>query len=160
MYEQSQRPANFGRFTFLDPRAETFYREWDDAAAQTVALLRAEAGRAPYDRLLIDLVGELSTRSETFRQLWAAHDVREHRAGVRSVRHPVVGDPELGCEGMELTNDRGLLLIAYAPTDQPSEDGLRLLASWSVADAVTTGEPFDRPRARHLHLTYVLPGSR
>jgi len=50
MYLQPQRPANFGRFVFLDPRARTFYRDWADAAQQTVALLRTEAGRAPHDR--------------------------------------------------------------------------------------------------------------
>ena len=51
MYVQPQRPANFGRFLFLDPRAQAFYLDWADAAQQTVALLRAEAGRAPYDRV-------------------------------------------------------------------------------------------------------------
>ena len=51
MYVQPQRPVNFGRFVFLDPRAETFYRDWDVAADQTVALLRGEAGRASRDRV-------------------------------------------------------------------------------------------------------------
>ncbi len=40
-----------------------------------VALLRAEAGRNPYDRALSDLIGELSTRSAEFRVRWAAHNV-------------------------------------------------------------------------------------
>jgi hypothetical protein len=40
-----------------------------------VAVLRAEAGRHPYDKPLTNLVGELSTRSEEFRTRWAAHDV-------------------------------------------------------------------------------------
>jgi hypothetical protein len=52
MYVQPQRPANFGRFVFLDPRAQAFYRDWADAAQQTVAILRTEAGRAPRDRAL------------------------------------------------------------------------------------------------------------
>lgn len=135
MYEQPQRPANFGRFVFLDARAQSFYRDWNDAAVQTVALLRAEAGRAPYDRVLTDLIGELSTRSECFRQLWASHNVREHRTGIKSVHHPVVGDLDLAYEGLELTNDRGLLLIAYtAAVGSASEDGLRMLASWSAPD--------------------------
>jgi MmyB-like transcription regulator ligand binding domain len=43
------------------PRAHDFYER---AANDTVALLRSEAGRDPYDRNLSDLVGELSTRSE------------------------------------------------------------------------------------------------
>lgn len=132
MHEHPRHTANFGRFVFDDPGALDFYRDWDDAAAQTVALLRAEAGRAPDDRVLTGLVGELSTRSEPFRRLWAAHDVREHRTGAKRLHHPVVGDLELGYEGMELTNDRGLLLVAYAALDPASEERLRVLASWAT----------------------------
>jgi len=133
MYESPERPANFGRFLFLDPRAQSFYDDWDDAARQTVALLRSEAGRAPYDRALTDLVGELSTRSEAFRTLWASHDVREHRTGRKHVHHPVVGDLQLRFEGMELSSDRGLLFLAYtAEPGSPSHDGLQLLANWAA----------------------------
>jgi hypothetical protein len=46
-----------------------------------VGIMRTEAGRDPHDRGLQDLVGELSTRSETFRLLWAEHDGRTHGAG-------------------------------------------------------------------------------
>ncbi|MET1043880.1 MAG: transcriptional regulator, partial [Microbacteriaceae bacterium] len=98
-----------------------------------VALLRSEAGRAPYDRALADLVGELSTRSEIFRTLWASHDVREHRTGRKQVHHPVVGDLDLTYEGMQLSADRGLQLIAYsAEPGSPSHDGIQLLATWAA----------------------------
>jgi transcriptional regulator with XRE-family HTH domain len=138
MYVQPQRPANFGRFVFLDERARTFYRDWDDAAQQTVALLRSEAGRAPHDRILSDLVGELSTRSDTFRRLWASHDVREHRTGIKLITHPVVGDIDLAYEAMELSSAREQLLIAYtAEPGSASHDALQLLASWS-ADMTTS----------------------
>jgi hypothetical protein len=138
MYVQPQRPANFGRFVFLDPRAQGFYRDWDDAAQQTVALLRVEAGRTPHDRALSDLVGELSTRSDPFRTLWASHDVREHRTGVKLIHHPVVGDLDLSYEGMNLTNDRGLLFLAYtAEVGSPSHNALALLNSWSATNAKT-----------------------
>jgi hypothetical protein len=43
-------------------------------------------------RDLSGLVGELSTRSEEFRTLWAAHSVRYHRSGLKDIHHPVVGD--------------------------------------------------------------------
>src|SRR5213078_2469500 len=81
------RPANHARFVFLDPRAETFYRDWDRAATETVAILRWAAGRAPHDRELSDLVGELATRSDAFRTRWAAHDVRFHTSAVKHFRH-------------------------------------------------------------------------
>ena len=48
--------------------ATTFFRDWDTVANDTVAILRAEAGRDPYDRDLSDLVGQLSTRSDDFRR--------------------------------------------------------------------------------------------
>lgn len=133
MYVQPQRPANFARFVFLEPRAEAFYLEWEDAAQQTVALLRAEAGRSPYDRVLSDLVGELSTRSDAFRTLWASHDVRDHRTGVKRIHHPVVGDLQLNYEGMSPTSDRGLLFVANtAEPGSASHDGLQLLATWAA----------------------------
>ncbi len=136
MYVQPQRPANFGRFVFLDVRARSFYRDWDDAAQQTVALLRSEAGRAPHDRALSDLVGELSTRSDAFRALWASHDVREHRTGIKRITHPTVGDLDLDYEAMELSSARELLLIAYtAEPGTASHDALHLLASWTAEDS-------------------------
>ena len=145
LYVQPQRPANFGRFVFLDPRAEAFYRDWDDAAYQTVALLRSEAGRSPHDRVLSDLVGELSTQSDRFRTLWASHDVREHRTGTKRITHPVVGDLDLQFEAMDLSSERGLQLIAYsAPSGSPTADALKLLASWTAPDAEAQANATER----------------
>ena len=66
LYAVQARPANFARFIFLDPQAEVFYADWDRAARDTAAILRA-AGRNPHDRDLSDLVGALATQSEEFR---------------------------------------------------------------------------------------------
>lgn len=46
-------------------------------------MLRASAGRDPYDRALSDLVGELSTQSDQFRTRWAQHNVRQHISGIK-----------------------------------------------------------------------------
>ncbi|MFC3688926.1 helix-turn-helix domain-containing protein [Aquipuribacter hungaricus] len=138
MFVDPQRPANFGRFVFLDPRADGFYRDWNSAAQQTVAILRVEAGRSPHDRALSDLVGQLATRSDTFRRLWASHDVREHRTGVKSITHPVVGDLDLTYEALDLSASRGLQLIAYtARPDSPDSDALRMLASYTASEVPT-----------------------
>ena len=124
---------NLARFNFLSPRARDFWRNWERAADDTVAMLRAEAGRDPYDKALTDLVGELSTRSDEFRIRWAAHDVRLHRTGLKHFRHPVVGDLHLSYEVMELPADPGLALIAFsAEAGSPADDALRLLASWAA----------------------------
>ena len=126
---------NFGRFVFLDPRAQTFYRDWDGAAVQTVAILRSAAGRTPHDRQLSNLVGELATRSDTFRTLWASHVVREHRTGDKLIHHPILGDLDLNFEGLEPATGKGLLLTAYtAKPGTPTHDSLQLLATWAATN--------------------------
>lgn len=139
LLDSSYAPANFSRFLFLDGRAVDFYRDWDDSAYQTVALLRGEAGRVPHDRALSALVGELSVQSDQFRRLWASHDVREHRSGVKSIHHPVVGDLDLNYQGMGISADPGVLLLAYtAKPGSVSADGIHLLASWAASPDVKT----------------------
>jgi transcriptional regulator with XRE-family HTH domain len=130
------RSANTARFVFLDPRARDFFRDYNSAANDTVALLRAEAGRDPYDRELSDLVGQLSTRSDDFRRRWAAHDVRIHTSGVKLIHHPVVGDLDLPYESVTLPADpRQSLLIYTAEPGSPTQDALQMLASWSAPGA-------------------------
>jgi transcriptional regulator with XRE-family HTH domain len=127
------RPANTARFVFLDPAATEFFRDYDKAANDTVALLRAEAGRDPYDRDLTDLIGQLSTRSDDFRRRWAAHNVRIHTTGVKHFHHPVVGDLDLPFESLPLPADPSQSLLIYtAEPGSPTEDALRLLASWAA----------------------------
>ena len=127
---------NSARFAFLNPAAQDFYPEWDRNTQELVAAMRGEAGRNPYDRKLSDLVGELSTRSERFRTLWAAHNVRYHRSGVKRINHPVVGEMELTYEAFELPADPGLQLSTYtAEPGSASADKLKMLASWAATDA-------------------------
>lgn len=141
MFEDDRTPPNFARYLFLDPRARAFYRHWDDSAQQIVALLRSEAGRTPRDRELSDLVGELATRSEPFRTLWASHDVREHRTGTKVVTHPVVGELDLSFEALDVSNERGLQLIAFsAGPGSPTNDALRMLSSWTATGSPTTAD--------------------
>src|SRR5829696_8654568 len=114
LYAASARPANFARFVFLDPRAGTFYADWDRAARETAAILRSAAGRDPHDRDLSDLVGELATRSEAFRTHWAAHDVRCHASAAKHLHHPVVGELSLSFNRLDIAADHGLTLFTYA----------------------------------------------
>jgi transcriptional regulator with XRE-family HTH domain len=129
---------NSARFCFLDPSATEFFVDYDKAANDCVAVLRAEDGRDPYDKDLTDLVGELSTRSEDFRHRWAAHDVRYHRTGRKRIHHPLVGDLELDYEAFELSGDPGQRINIYtAPPDSASEEALNLLASWTAREPAT-----------------------
>jgi len=133
------RVPNLARFQFLDPASRDFYPDWDLFAEMCVGIMRAEAGRDPHDKGLQDLVGELSTRSETFRRLWAAHNVRTHGAGTKRFQHPIVGEVVLAYEELAITAEPGQVLLIYtAEPGSPSAERLALLASWAAAP---TAEP-------------------
>lgn len=147
LYEHSEQP-NSARFVFLDPAAPDFFVDHTKIKADAVAFLRAEAGRDPFGKELQDLVGELSTRSEDFRRLWAAHDVRYHRTGTKNLHHPLVGDLTLDFEAFELPGDEGQRLNVYtAPPDTASEEALNLLASWTARDPIRTATETTEPPA-------------
>jgi transcriptional regulator with XRE-family HTH domain len=127
------RQPNLARFQFLDPASHDFYPDWDLFAAMCVGIMRTDAGRDPHDRGLQDLVGELSTRSETFRRLWADHNVRSHGTGTKRFNHPVVGELTLAYEELAITAEPGLTLFIYtAEPGSPSAERLHLLASWAA----------------------------
>jgi hypothetical protein len=127
-----RRPGASERRALRVPRPPRprFYLDWDRIARDVVANLRSAAGRNPYDRDLTDLVGELSTRSDQFRQHWARHDVRFHITGVKHFHHAQVGDLQLNYERLELVFDTGLTIFTYtADPGTRSADALSLLGS-------------------------------
>jgi len=140
--EQLELPFNVARFLFLDPRAPTFYSDWELMARNQVALLRTETGRDPAHPELIQLIGELSTQSDRFRSLWAAHDVRQYREGLKQFHHPVVGDLEFTGESLDVSNTPGLFILAY--TVEPGSataEAMAWLASWTSTPAQRDARP-------------------
>lgn len=142
--------VNVARFMFLDPAAHEFFPHWDDSAADLVASLRGVAGKNPFDTVFSNLLGELLARSEDFAQLWAAHDVRLHRAGHKVIVHPVVGELSLDFETLELPADEGLAMITYsAAPNTPTYERLSMLASW-MADPHTDETQAELPNSSDI----------
>jgi hypothetical protein len=149
-FDSPLQPPNTARFFFLDDRATSFYADWDRVANDVVAVLRAEAGRDPYDRELSDLVGELSMRSELFRTLWATHNVRRHDTGLKRFHHPLVGELNLTFESMEIVADPGQTMFVYsAEPGSKSEEALNLLASWTATPDEETDDADHEKHQRH-----------
>lgn len=135
--DRDRMPLSLANFLFLDQRAPAFFLDWETVADDSVAALRAEAGRNPHDKSLTDLVGALATRSDEFRVRWARHNVKHHRTAAKRLHNALVGDIDLTGEAMELPGD-GLVIITYtAEPGSPAAEALRFLSSW----ASRTGEP-------------------
>lgn len=139
MLDTSVGTPNTARFIFLDAHAQDFYGDWASHAADMVAVLRAEVTRNPYDQKLTNLIGELVTRSDYFRDRWATHDVHEFRGGHKTLHHPVVGALDLAWESVQFTADPGLTMSIYS-TEPASETAraLQLLGNWAATPHTIT----------------------
>jgi transcriptional regulator with XRE-family HTH domain len=135
-------PLNVARFVFLDPRSQDFFLDWDTVADDTAATLRIQAGQAPTDRHLSDLIGELATRSDAFATRWAKHNVRLHHTATKRLHNAVVGELELTGDALQLPGDDLTLIIYTAPAGSPAQEKLDFLTRWagqaSSADHVET----------------------
>ena len=135
------RPRNMARFVFLDPQAQELFVDWERSGRDCVGMLHYSAGRYPDDRLLNELIGELSVRSNEFRRWWADHNVRKHSTGTKHFHHPIVGDLTVGFESLYVGDNLDLNFVTYtAEPNSPSAEALGLLASW-------TGTPTDQNAA-------------
>ncbi|HEY1970707.1 MAG TPA: helix-turn-helix transcriptional regulator [Pseudonocardia sp.] len=118
---------NLSRWRFLDPAARQVYPDWDDATALVVGGLRELSAVDPDDPHLLELIAELSRRSERFRQLWEQADVG-YTEGVNHMRHPDVGEVHLTRTKLDLPHSGGQhLLTFHAQPDSPSARALERL---------------------------------
>jgi transcriptional regulator with XRE-family HTH domain len=127
--------SNGLRSAFLDPSMREFNRDWEAMTERTVAGLRAMVGLELDDQELAQLVGELTLRSERFRQLWARQESRPKGSGVSLIRHPEVGALDLHYEKFAIDGTGGQVLVVFhAEPGTPSEAGLRRLARIAAGD--------------------------
>ncbi|MDO5084547.1 MAG: helix-turn-helix transcriptional regulator [Arachnia propionica] len=124
---EDDRPNQL-RLLFLDECTRELYPDWDHEAALAVASLRYVAAQFADDRRVVELVGELSMNSQDFARLWAGHDVRLCTSGFKRLRHPEVGEIELGYEMLHLPEGNGQRILTHtAEPGSPSSAALRRL---------------------------------
>ena len=145
---------NLVRWAFFDETtARALYPDFETIAANTVAWLRATVGPDPDDPQLIELIGELSLKSELFRRLWARHDVLEKSDGNARIIHPLVGPLDLRYETFAVNGADGQVLMAFhAEPDSASERAVALLAS-IVADRRASTAPSNQAVANPTEST-------
>ena len=102
---------------------------------RAVPHLRSIAGADTDDPHLVELVGELSLRSERFRTLWARQDVKHRTTGASLFNRPQVGPLELNYERLLIPgSDMQALVTYHAQPGSDSEERLRLLASITIPE--------------------------
>jgi len=163
------RERNMVRYLFLDDAVRDLYEDWAGAARGTVASLRLYAGRHPDDPQLAELVGELSVRDPDFRRWWGDQDVHRRSYGSKRYRHPLVGELILGYEAFTPAADPDQVLgLHTAEPGSPSEQALRLRASWAVPsadprlpaeEAHRQQQPGGAPRGDHQQVDPVEAGA-
>jgi transcriptional regulator with XRE-family HTH domain len=120
---------NLLRHVFLDPEGREYYLDWEQIAEGAVEGLRASAGTQPDDPRLTLLVGELSVKSEEFRQMWARHGVHARTSGRKSYNNPFIGLITLDYETFTVNADPGQTMFVFrAEPGSSAEHSLLLLA--------------------------------
>lgn len=131
------RPGtNILRAAFLGHAVDELFADPEARLDNAVAGLRALVGADADDPHLVELIGELSVKSEEFRRLWSRHDVRPQTGdGVHRMHHPIAGDLELSYGKFFLAGaDRQMLVVYQAEPGSRSEAALDLLAATATAD--------------------------
>ena len=119
---------NLARYYLLDPAARERVGDWERIPAETVAVLRLEAGRHPDDRRLAVRVPEFTT-------WWNDRRVLRRTHGTKRYIHPVAGELEFKYESFHLPGDPDQILAIYnVEPGSPTAEALRLLSSWTAAE--------------------------
>jgi len=113
---------------FTDPVARAVHPSEDEErhSRVIVADLRAVAGRRHGDPELTRLVARLNAESETFRRLWAEHEVGVRRFDHKTFVNSRVGPLLMHCETL-VTPDLGQFLLVLTPADDDTRERFDLL---------------------------------
>ncbi|AHI01014.1 helix-turn-helix transcriptional regulator [Kutzneria albida] len=136
LYGGHPHSDNLMRLLFLDPDGRTFFRDWKQIAASSVAGLRALTGQDPHNAELMALIGELTVHSQEFRRLWDKAEVRHKTTGLLRVQHPIVGELDLHYESLRPNGAPDLLLKVFR-----AERGSVMSEKLAVLGSLTAAEP-------------------
>lgn len=126
--QAGRRARNAARFVFLDPLARTLYRNWEQIAHDTIAMLRTAfaAAGCTGDAPCLALPAELAAASPEFDRWWNGHDV-DDVCTRKELNHPRVGLLRLDHAALALADSPGQRLVTYLPADDDSAAALATL---------------------------------
>ncbi|MBF6468616.1 helix-turn-helix domain-containing protein [Nocardia beijingensis] len=100
---------------FTNVRYRGMHAEWSAIAPSVVAAFRADAAHHPGDPEFDRVIGELTTASSEFAELWARHDVDAAGPAVKAVRHPEAGNLLFDTTTLAVADHPYWFLVLYNP---------------------------------------------
>lgn len=136
---------NILRWRFLDPTAHEIYPDWGEATESLVCGLRELTGPCTAkDHRMRALIDELCSVSAHFRELWIEGTAVGYHAGIRHIRHPLVGDLYLYTHRLNTSYAGGDHVVVYrAESGSDSARALEKLRSMSAAPPVQSALPLE-----------------
>ncbi|RII08113.1 hypothetical protein DSC45_33575 [Streptomyces sp. YIM 130001] len=117
----ADRPANFARWTFLEPAAREVIVDWEPEARGLLARLRLLAGRRPGDLRYERLIDELKAGSAHMRTWWPQYDVQARHGGRKRLRPPGREAADFTYTAFHLAEQPELTLVVYGEADADRE---------------------------------------
>src|SRR5262249_41075586 len=111
---------NLARYVFTHPRARAAYADWDAAADEQVAHLRAAEPRWGDDPAFAALLEDLM-KVDAFTSRWSTHPVSEKQRGTKQLEHPEVGALDVAYEVLVLPEDQQRLITWRSGNDATAE---------------------------------------
>lgn len=125
----SEPGTNLLRSWFLDFEARKRYDDIEFVLTHAVAYFRAHVAGDLADPRLQSLIGELSYKSEEFREIWGRHDIQLGLSGEDPLyHHPSVGPVTLRYRTFAPSGSEGLTLwvVSAAPGSRDAQTLARL----------------------------------
>ena len=119
--------TNLARFTYLSDQTNRDLRDWEQKAGIVASALRSSLSRHPEDSAFLDLVGELTARSDVFARSWASNTADAGQTAI-IIRHPEVGELRLNQHQLPLGGGSEDTLVVWTGADRDSSSTLAGLA--------------------------------
>ena len=113
---ETDRPANFVRWVFLEPVARDILVDWEPEARGLLGRLRTLAARHWDDPRYTRLIKELNESSPEVRDWWPQYEVQARRSGRKRVRHPRRGAIDYAYTAFNLADQPEQTMVVYVDT--------------------------------------------
>ncbi|MFF0740177.1 helix-turn-helix transcriptional regulator [Streptomyces sp. NPDC004111] len=117
-------PANFVRWTFLEPVARNVVVDWESEARGLLGRLRTLAARHPDDPRYTRLIEDLHEGSPEVRDWWPQYEVQARHSGRKRLRHPRRGATDYAYTAFHLAEQPEQTLVVYIESGESPDEGV------------------------------------